>query len=64
MSYLFPFHATDIMATNPITVEADEDVKIAVTKMIKYNISGLPVVKNGRLVGIITKSDVVSTLAN
>ncbi len=64
MSYLFPFHATDIMATNPITIEADKDVKLAVTKMIKYNISGLPVVKNGKLVGIITKSDVVSTLAN
>ncbi|MDH5431558.1 MAG: CBS domain-containing protein [Nitrosopumilus sp.] len=64
MSYLFPFHATDIMATNPITVESDNDVKLAVTKMIKYNISGLPVVKNDKLVGIITKSDVVSTLAN
>jgi CBS domain-containing protein len=64
MSYLFPFHATDIMATNPITVEADKDVKFAVTKMIKHNISGLPVVKNKKLVGIITKSDVVSTLSN
>ncbi|QLH03080.1 inosine-5-monophosphate dehydrogenase [Nitrosopumilus cobalaminigenes] len=64
MSYLFPFHATDIMATNPITVEADKDVKFAITKMIKYDISGLPVVKNGKLVGIITKSDIVNTLAN
>jgi CBS domain-containing protein len=64
MSYLFPFHATDIMATNPITVDAEKDVKFAITKMIKHNISGLPVVKNGKLVGIITKSDVVNTLAN
>ncbi|MGY5143924.1 MAG: CBS domain-containing protein [Candidatus Nitrosopumilus sp. bin_32a] len=64
MSYLFPFHATDIMSTNPITVEDDEDIKLAITKMIKYNISGLPVVKNSKLVGIITKSDIVNTLAN
>ncbi len=64
MSYLFPFHATDIMATNPITVEADKEVKLAITKMIKHDISGLPVVKKGKLVGIITKSDVVNTLAN
>jgi len=64
MSYLFPFHATDIMATNPITVDADKDVKLAITKMVKYNISGLPVIKKGKLVGIITKSDVVNTLAN
>ena len=64
MSYLLPFHATDIMTTKPITVEANEDVKIAITQMIKYNISGLPVIKNTKLVGIITKSDIVNTLAN
>lgn len=64
MSYLFPFHATDIMATNPITVEADKDIKYAITKMVKHDISGLPVVKNKKLVGIITKSDIVNALAN
>jgi CBS domain-containing protein len=63
MSYLFPFHATDIMAYNPITVEMDKDVKAAITLMIKHNISGLPVVKKSKLVGIITKSDIVNSLA-
>ena len=63
MSYLFPFHATDIMASNPITVEADEDVNLAISLMIKHNISGLPVVKKSKLVGIITKSDIVRVLA-
>jgi len=63
LSYLFPFHSTDIMTTNPITVEADEDVKQAIVLMIKHNISGLPVVKKSKLVGIITKSDIVSVLA-
>jgi CBS domain-containing protein len=64
MSYLFPFHATDIMATKPITVERDDDVKVAITRMIKHDISGLPVVKNSKLVGIITKADIVNTLAS
>lgn len=63
MSYLFPFHATDIMSTNPITIDADDEVKKAVTLMIKHDISGLPVVKNSKLVGIITKSDIVKALA-
>ena len=63
LSYLFPFHATDIMASNPITIEADKDVKLAITLMIKHNISGLPVVKKSKLVGIITKSDIVNVLA-
>jgi len=63
MSYLFPFHSTDIMTPNPITIEADEDIKQAIMLMIKYNISGLPVVKKSKLVGIITKSDIVNVLA-
>ena len=62
MSYLFPFHATDIMTANPITVESDKDVKYAITLMIKYNISGIPVVKKSKLCGIITKSDIVQVL--
>jgi len=63
MSYLFPFQSTDIMASNPITVEADKDVKGAITLMIKHDISGLPVIKKSKLVGIITKSDIVNSLA-
>jgi len=63
MSYLFPFHATDIMSPNPITVNMNEDVKLAITLMIKYDISGLPVVNKSKMVGIITKSDIVSVLA-
>lgn len=63
MRYLFPFHSTDIMTSNPITIEADRDIKDAIVLMIKYNISGLPVVKKSKLVGIITKSDIVNVLA-
>ena len=64
LSSLFPFHATDIMATNPITVDADKEIRVAITLMIKHDISGLPVVKNSKLVGIITKSDIVGVLAS
>ncbi|NND86170.1 MAG: CBS domain-containing protein [Nitrosopumilus sp.] len=63
MSYLFPFNATDIMSTNPITIESEGEIKKAVTLMMKHNISGLPVVKNSKLVGILTKSDIVKELA-
>ena len=63
LSYLFPFHATDIMTSNPITISSEKDVKDAITLMIKNNISGIPVVKNSKLVGIITKSDIIQILA-
>ena len=64
LNYLFPFHATDIMTPNPVTVNKDKDVRSAVLLMIRHNIGGLPVVTGGsKLVGIITKSDIVSILA-
>ena len=63
MSHLLHFKAVDIMASNPINVKADEDVGIAVLLMIRNGISGLPVVKNSRLVGIITKADIVKAIA-
>jgi CBS domain-containing protein len=63
MSHLLHFKAVDIMASNPITVKSDEDVGIAVLLMIRNGISGLPVVKNSRLVGIITKADIVKAIA-
>ena len=63
MSYLFPFHSTDIMTPNPITIDENEDIKQAILLMIKNNISGLPVVKKSKLVGIITKADIVNILA-
>ena len=63
MNYLLPFHAVDIMTSNPIIISPDEDVGIAAMLMIRHNISGLPVVKNSKLVGIITKADIVNTIA-
>jgi len=63
MSHLLHFKAVDIMASNPITVKADEDVSVAVLLMIRNRISGLPVVKNSKLVGIITKADIVKAIA-
>jgi CBS domain-containing protein len=63
MSHLLHFKAVDIMASNPIIVKADEDVSVAVLLMIRNRISGLPVVKNSKLVGIVTKADIVKAIA-
>lgn len=63
MSHLLHFKAVDIMSSNPITIDADEDVGVAVLLMIRNNISGIPVVKKSKLVGIITKTDIVKAIA-
>ena len=62
-SYLLPFKAVDIMSSNPITIESNQDVSSAVLLMIRHNISGIPVVRKSKLVGIITKSDIVNVIA-
>ena len=63
LSYLTTFIAADIMTPNPVTVDVSEDVSTASLLMIRNGISGLPVVKNGLLVGIITKTDIVKAIA-
>ena len=63
MSHLLQFKAVDIMSPNPITIDADEDVGVAVLLMIRNNISGIPVVKKSKLVGIVTKTDIVKAIA-
>lgn len=45
------------MIVDPITIDPDRKVSDALDLMNKYSISGVPVVKNGRLVGILTNRD-------
>jgi IMP dehydrogenase len=45
------------MIVDPITVEPEQKVHQALELMTKYRISGVPVVKNRRLVGILTNRD-------
>jgi IMP dehydrogenase len=45
------------MITDPITVAPDQKISEAQEIMSKYGISGLPVTKSGRLVGILTNRD-------
>jgi len=45
------------MIVDPITIEPDRKVSDALALMSKYSISGVPVVKRGKLVGILTNRD-------
>jgi CBS domain-containing protein len=53
--------AKDIMKTEVITIMPDNLISEAVSKMVKNEISGLPVVdKDDKLLGVISESDVLS----
>jgi IMP dehydrogenase len=45
------------MIVDPVTVEPDQKISDVLDLMSRYRISGVPVVKAGRLVGIITNRD-------
>ena len=49
----------DLIIRNPIAVQPDDDVEIAAQLIYKHKIGGMPVVKNGILVGIITETDIL-----
>jgi CBS domain-containing protein len=63
LDYVLTFRAEDIMTKNPVTIESSDDVSMAALIMYRYNISGIPVIKQSKLAGIITKSDIVFALA-
>jgi len=48
----------DIMTENPFTVTPDDSLHDAAKIMLENKIGGLPVVEDGKLVGIITESDI------
>jgi IMP dehydrogenase len=45
------------MIIDPITISQDQKLHEALSLMSKYRISGIPVIKNGKLVGILTNRD-------
>lgn len=49
------------MSKNVITIDYDASIENAQELMVKYNIGRLPVIKDKKLVGIVTRSDILSS---
>ncbi len=45
------------MIVDPVTIDPDQKIQDALNLMRRYRISGVPVTKNGKLVGILTNRD-------
>jgi CBS domain-containing protein len=56
--------ASDIMTPDPVTVRKSANLTDVAQLMTKHKISGLPVTDRGKLVGIITKSDIIRAVAH
>jgi CBS domain-containing protein len=51
--------AADVMTTGLVTVEPGDTLRRAAERMLAHHISGLPVVQDGRLAGILTEGDLL-----
>ena len=49
----------EVMSKPPITISPDADLETAIELMFKHKIKKLPVVENGKLVGLVTFTDLV-----
>ncbi len=53
----------DMMTADPITVDADADVRDAARLMSEHRKNRLPVVEHGRYLGMVSRADVLEALA-
>lgn len=54
--------AKDFMTPSPITISPDATIAEAARLMVEHKIGGLPVVDHGKLMGIITETDLCRVL--
>jgi CBS domain-containing protein len=54
--------AEDLMTTDPVTVEAGDSVREAARLIASKKHNRLPVIEHGRLVGVVTRVDVLGAL--
>ena len=52
----------EAMTPNPVTVEPETDIERVAALMVEKNYHTLPVIEEGKLVGIVGKEDVLRTL--
>ena len=54
--------ASDLMTEDPVTVDADATAREAAKVIVEKHHNHLPVVEHGRLVGLVTRADVLRAL--
>jgi CBS domain-containing protein len=63
MRHMLAARADQVMSEHLFTVTPDTDVADAATLMVEKHANPLPVVANGRLVGIVSRADIVRLMA-
>lgn len=56
--------ASEIMTTDVIAVSGDATVEQVAAKLVNHNIKRVPVIENDALIGIISRADIIKTMAS
>lgn len=59
---LVALKASEIMTQDIITINKGATIEDAASLMIKHNVKRLPVMENGKMIGIISRKDVIKVL--
>ena len=54
--------ANEIMSRPAICVEEDDEIEMVIAKMTTHNFIRIPVVRDGKLVGLISRADILSRM--
>jgi CBS domain-containing protein len=55
--------ARDVMTTDVVTTSPDVEVEALAAMMVKRRVNPVPVVEDGRLVGVVSRADVIRLMA-
>lgn len=53
---------SDVMSSKPVTITEDDTIERAATLMHEKDVSRLPVVRDGKLVGLVSRNDVLRAI--
>ena len=58
------YRVADIMTSEVVTVDVEETVEEIATIMTRKQVNRVPVTQNGKLVGIVTRRDIIRAYAS
>ena len=63
MQHMLGTHARDVMTEDVVSIGPDEELETLAELMVKRRVNPVPVIDDGKLVGIVSRSDIIGMMA-
>ena len=64
LRHMLGTHVRDVMTEKVVTIGPDEALEALAELMVKRRVNPVPVVEDGRLIGIVSRSDIIGMMAH